>query len=533
MHFRLFYIYPLALLAICLSANAQSLSASNDPPSLPTMQAVLSETPIALKEESSMASDPAVREALRQAERHFQSGKLSIQEGNSDAARREFDLAITALLDVPQNSPDRGLAEKKFEALIRLIHRYDVESLGAGESTDQPVYVQSPLAEILDLTFPVDPRLKDKSLASVKASQSQLPLTVNDAVLSYINYFASPRGQKTLLYGLRRAGRYKAMISRILDEEGVPQELMHLAQAESAFSPMAMSRKSACGMWQFVAWRGNEYGLVRTKDYDERLDPEKSTRAAARHLRDLYNQTGDWYLAMAAYNCGPGCVDRAVQRTGHADFWELRNRGVLPRETMNYVPAILGMTIVTKNLREYGIELTDVDPPLEFDTVKVSSATNLGLIADAADRPVTDIRELNPALLRNIAPEGYEVKVPKGTSQLVASTIEMVPEERRVSWRLHRVTPGDTWSVIARRYETPANTIVAANAKSPVAALDEPASGDVLLIPVTERLAPKTAPHRAPAHHAQASAHSSKAKPAPAKSASAAHHTTKVAHVSR
>lgn len=499
MHLRLLYLYlPLALLAALPSAGAQPPTGNDDPPVVQSAQPVLLDTPLALRDEGSLVSDPSVREALRQADRHFQSGKLFIQEGRADDARREFDAAINALLEVPQNSPDRALAEKRFEALIRLIHRYDVESLGAGQSPESPVYVQSPLAEILDLTFPVDPRLKDKSLASVKASQSQLPLVVNDAVLSYINYFSSPRGQKTLLYGLRRAGRYKAMVSRVLEEEGVPQELIFLAQAESAFMPRALSRKSATGMWQFVAWRGNEYGLRQNKDFDERLDPEKATRAAARHLRDLYTQLGDWYLAMAAYNCGPGCVDRAVQRTGYADFWELRSRNVLPRETMNYVPAILGLTIVTKNLREYGIELTDVDPPLEFDTVKTTAPTNLGLIADAADRPMTDIRELNPAILRNVAPEGYEVKVPKGTGKSIASTLEMVPEERRVSWRLHRVTPGDTWSQIARRYLTSTGTIAAANSKSPVATLDEPAAGDVLLIPVSERaVAAKAVPRSA------------------------------------
>ena len=146
------------------------------------------------------------------------------------------------------------------------------------------------------------------------------------------------------------------MIQRILDEEGIPQEIIHLAQAESGFIPRAVSRAAAGGMWQFLKWRGNEYGLKQTAYTDDRMDPEKATRAAARHLRDLYHEFGDWYLAIAAYNCGPGNVEKAVERTGYADFWELRARGVLPAETTNYVPIILAMTIMEKNAAEYGIE---------------------------------------------------------------------------------------------------------------------------------------------------------------------------------
>jgi membrane-bound lytic murein transglycosylase D len=189
---------------------------------------------------------------------------------------------------------------------------------------------------------------------------------VNDAVLGYINYFSN-RGHKTLLAGLQRSGRYRPMIQRILDEEGIPQEIIHLAQAESGFIPRAVSRAAAGGMWQFLKWRGNQYGLKQTSYTDDRMDPEKATRAAAHHLRDLYHEFGDWYLAIAAYNCGPGTVEKAVERTGYADFWELRARGVLPAETTNYVPIILAMTIMEKNAAGYGSTSLD---PLEYDTVE-------------------------------------------------------------------------------------------------------------------------------------------------------------------
>ena len=435
------------------------------------------------------------QKSIRDAERHFQFGKFYIQEGKIVEARTEFDAAIDTLLDVPESAPDRVAVEKKFEDLIRLIHRYDVDSLGSGLSLESPVFVQSSLPEILDLTFPIDPRLKDRALAQVAATSSQLPLAVNDAVLSYINYFTSERGRKIIIYGMKRSGKYKPMISRILAEEGVPQEMIHLAQAESGFVPRAVSRAAAVGMWQFIRGRGAEYGLDSSRVYDERLDPEKATRAAAKHLHDLYAQLGDWYLAMAAYNCGPSCVERAVQRTGYADFWELRSRSVLPRETMNYVPAILAMAIVCKSPQSYGIDLGELDAPLEYNTLKVTAQTNLGLIADAADLPVSEIRELNPSLLRGFAPAGYEVRVPRGKVNMVTAALDAVPEDKRASWRLHRVADGETLAGIARRYSTTSTSIVAVNSRLDSTFFDAPEQGEMILIPATlrEDAAPKAA----------------------------------------
>ena len=447
--------------------------------------------------EAAKVLTPAQR-VIREADRHFQFGKFYIQEGKLTEARAEFDAAIDTLLDVPESAADRAAVEKKFEELIRLIHRYDVDSLGSGLSLENPVFVQSPLPEILDLTFPIDPRLKDRALAQVAASSSQLPLAVNDAVLSYINYFTSERGRHTIIYGMKRSGKYKPMIARILAEEGVPQEMIHLAQAESGFVPRAVSRAAAVGMWQFIRGRGAEYGLDSSGTYDERLDPEKATRAAARHLHDLYAQLGDWYLAMAAYNCGPSCVERAVQRTGYADFWELRSRNALPRETMNYVPAILAMAIVCKSPQSYGIDLGELDAPLEYNTLKVSAQTNLGLVADAADLPVSEIRELNPSLLRGFAPAGYEVRVPSAKANMVMAALESVPDDKRASWRLHRVANGETLAAIARRYSTTSNSIIAANSRLDSSFFDAPEQGEMILIPATlrEDAAPKTAAKR-------------------------------------
>jgi len=328
----------------------------------------------------------------------------------------------------------------------------------------------------------VDPKLKDRVREQVAATVSQLPLSVTDAVLGYINYFSN-RGHKTLVAGTERAGRYRPMIQRILDEEGVPQELIHLAQAESGFIPRAVSRKAAGGMWQFLKGRGNEYGLAQTPSTDDRMDPEKATRAAAHHLHDLYTEFGDWYLAIAAYNCGPGVVEKAVERTGYADFWELRSRGVLPAETTNYVPIILAMTIMEKNAAEYGLDNLQLDAPLEYDTIEVSSPTSLQLVADIADVAPAQVAALNPSVLRSTAPAGYSLHVPKGQGMQVAATLQLVPAERRASWRLHKVESGETLAAIGKHYGVALSSIVTANNLH----AGEASEGDRLLIPAATR----------------------------------------------
>lgn len=457
-------------------------TATSEAPKVPS-NPYLSESSVFLRPSLQVPPRPSQTDVqIRKSEERLSAGRRLLQRGDSTAARIEFDAAIEVLLSIPETVQDRHKAEARLESMVAEIHKLDVNRLGAGDLSDQNAWDKAPLEDILDTTFPVDPSLSPKVREQLTATVSQLPLELNDTVLSYINYFSGKRGHATIVSGLRRAGRYRPLISRILAEEGVPQELIYLAQAESGFLPRAVSHKAAVGMWQFVQFRGRQYGLMQTASSDDRLDPEKATRAAARHLRDLYEKFGDWYLAIAGYNCGDGCVERAVQRTGYADFWEIRKRNAIPRETTNYVPIILAMTIMHKNAVAYGLEGIQAEPELRYETVVVDAPTHLALIADASDRPLSEIRDLNPALLGSVAPAGFAVHVPEGARTTVLAGLETIPAERRASWRIYRVSEGDTLESIARRYNTPVNAIESANN------ISEPEIGDVLAIPTRSQV---------------------------------------------
>ncbi len=490
---RLFFAFLLLISLVsagCGFARRQSFQMSLLPPSAgPVADAdvaeppdvrpglYLNQAPKFLTEHPKVPSNTADL-LIQKAEQSFQSGRRSYQAGKMDQARAAFDRAVELMLAASDSVVDRHAFDQKFDDMVESIHRSDLNGLGVMANVDEPGFEKSPLEEIIQMTFPIDPKLKNKVQSEILATVSQLPLSFNDAVLGYINYF-SGRGHKTMLAGLHRAGRYRQLIQRVLDEEGLPQELIHLAQAESGFMPRAMSRKQAAGMWQFLGWRGREYGLMQTAYTDDRLDPEKATRAAARHLRDLYSKFGDWYLAIAAYNCGPGAVEKAVERTGYADFWELRNRRVLPLETTNYVPIILAMTIMTKNGAEYGLEGYQTEAPLVYDTVEISSPTQLALVADLTGAPVYEIRDLNPSLLKSVAPAGYSLHVPRGAANSLVAALQTIPAERRASWRMHKVEHGDTLASIGKQYGTAPSSIAAVNRmESP-----SPVVGDLLVIP--------------------------------------------------
>jgi membrane-bound lytic murein transglycosylase D len=216
-------------------------------------------------------------------------------------------------------------------------------------------------------------------------------------------------------------------------------------------------------MWQFMP-HGN-YGLVRNQYVDERFDPEKSTRAYARYMKFIYDQTGDWYLTMAGYNWGTGNVQRAVEKTGYADFWELYKRHNLPAETQNYVPEILAAIIIANHPTQYGFDEITLDPPVLTDTVTINYQVDLRLVSDLVGAPVNELQALNPSLLHMITPPDtpFDLHLPGGTATLFGQRVASIPESRRIGWRYHRVMAGDTLASVAREYRVTEDALAAAN----------------------------------------------------------------------
>jgi peptidoglycan lytic transglycosylase D len=411
---------------------------------------------------------PAIDLLVDQVQASFDAGRQALEAQKIDVAQADFDHAVDLILKSGfQKDSDPRLAklfDEIGDAVPPGLNASENPSAAGDEESETPAQ-PAPIDEIADLTLPAgDPRLAVKAEQELIGVPHDLPLTVNESVLQYLSFFTTQRGRAIVTRGLDRQGRYRDMILRVLKEEGVPQDLIYLAQAESAFQPDAVSRAGARGIWQFMPFRGEEYDLERSYYVDDRSDPEKATHAAAHHLRDLYAMFGDWYLVMAAYNSGPITVSKAIERTGYADFWELQKRRVLPKQTQNYVPIILALALVAKAPSLYGVQV-DAQKPPQFDAVRLDHPIDLHLVADATSTDVDDLHDLNPELLRNVTPSlpGFQLKLPAGTAKVFEENIQQVPQDKWTSWRLHSTEAGETLADIARHYRVTVPAIEAAN----------------------------------------------------------------------
>ncbi len=423
-----------------------------------------------------------VGELIEQAETLYASGMEDYGAGNLDKARGKFDQAVALLLEskLEVNSDPRLSAE--FDRLVENIYGVEVAAAEHGDIQSQRQYEPAPIESFADLTFPVDPNVKERVQEEVRSVHSDLPLVTNDLVSGVITYFQG-RGRGFIVNVLKRKGLYEKTISAEMEKQGLPQELIYLAAGESGLNPFAVSRKRAVGMWQFILGTGELYGLKRDRWVDEREDPVKSTHAAARHLKDLYQTFGDWYLAMAAYDSGPGTVQRAIERTGYADFWKLRELHALPLETENYVPIFIATALVAKDPKAYGFDAGTENLPGP-DQVVVSVPTDLRLAAELIGHPVDDLIQLNPSLLRWTTPANnpeFVLNLPSGTKDTFEKAIASVPSEKRIWWRTHKVEGGETLASVASKYRLSASTLAKANEMDRGTELEE---GTRLLLPM-------------------------------------------------
>jgi len=430
-----------------------------------------------------------VQALIAKTQASYQSGVANYHANHLDAARHDFDTAVDTMLASGMDLKADPQLSDEFDHLLSAINSLEMVALKQGNGFSGQID-EAPADAANEVTFTSNPELVGKIAAELKTTKSDLPLVVNDYVAGWISYFSNnPNGHAHLVRSLERAGKYKMMISKVLSDQGVPQDLIYLAVAESGFQPQAMNGGSgAGGMWQFMPFRG-AYGLERNGFFDERFDPELSTLAYARYMKSLYNQFGDWYLAMAAYNWGPGRIQHAVAKTGYADFWELYRRNALPGETKNYVPSIIAAAIMAKNPKQYG--LTDVipDAPILSDEVTTNYAIDMRLVADLTNATIPEIVALNPALLRLSTPSDipYGLHLPPGTRDMFLARLKNIHEEDRTSWRFHVVQNGETLDQIAESLHAHAAQITSFNDLT-----DPIEAGDELVIPIaaSSRLTP-------------------------------------------
>jgi membrane-bound lytic murein transglycosylase D len=298
---------------------------------------------------------------------------------------------------------------------------------------------------------------------------SPYAVTLNPRVEHFLDRFTGARREVIHLW-VGRSGRYLGMIREVLRDHGLPEELAYTAMIESGFNPLAVSRAGAKGMWQFMAGTARRYGLRVDQWIDERLDPEKSTVAAASYLKDLYNMFGSWPLAQAAYNAGEMKVSRAIRATGSSDFWTLAKTNHLKPETKDFVPAIQAATLIALNPGQYGFEFNETDAP-RVETVSVPPATDLRRLASRAGLEPGVLKTLNPVLVRAVTPPGpaWQLRVPAGTTVKVQNALAPPAGGRRPTATVkrgsiaaratkpsdvdvHVVRPRETVSSIAKQY---------------------------------------------------------------------------------
>ncbi len=428
---------------------------------------------------------------------NYKLANLYLDLGERELAADEVSYAFEKLLFFGEDYFDTYTKYPEIEELFSFYNTHKSiidEYLDTQDDTYQGEI--SPIEEIESenlMEIKIDPSVEEKLKDDVKKLKFDFPVVVNKKVLKWMNYFLNGRGYKRLIRGLRRLGKYETIFRNIFKEMGLPQDLIYFGLVESNFNPHAYSRARARGIWQFIRFTARKYGLRVDWWVDERSDPIKSTYAACRYLKDLYNMFGDWYLVLAAYNSGEGRIQRLVNRYGTNDYWKIARKWRLPRETRDYVPLILAAMIIAKNPELFGVKVDKYDP-LKYKKVTIPSPTDLRIVADLLKIDVEDLRDYNPQLRRLVTPpdvKRYTLYLPSDLKSEKLAELNNLPKNKRLKWVRHKIRRGETLSKIARMYGSSISAIRDVNNIRNVRRLR---IGKILIIPlspIAKRFRPK------------------------------------------
>jgi membrane-bound lytic murein transglycosylase D len=480
-------------------------------------------------------NDP-VSELIAQSTAHFEAGQRELREGHLEMAKAEFNRSLEVLLESRVGGRTVPRIREHFDRLVERISAYEMTALAQGDGFTEKKYESATIDDLLTIsTFeqpPATRETKEAVSADLQETLHDIDIPEHAKVLQYVQLF-SGRLKGYLEDGLSRGAQYLPMIQDVFRAEGLPLDLAYVPLIESAFKPSAVSRAKAKGIWQFMQGTGLENGLEHDWYIDERSDPEKATRAAAKYLTTLYKMFGDWHLALASYNGGPGRVQRAMKRSRRDDFWDLTaSSRYLPRETRDYVPLILAAIVIARNPAQYGLNVVAANSP-HSERIAVYSPIDLRKVAEWAEVPVEVIQELNPELRRWTTPvraTDYELKVPEGTGPRILAALATAEPEELASFSHYTVKKGETISTIAKKLKVSRTDLAEANYLTTKAKLG---AGQQLIIPraPTTILAARTdTPAPLTESHSVDAAVASNVHPPAVQNASAASGVTRVTH---